>query len=273
MSEYTDVNRRHWDEAVPLHVASDMYDVGGFKAGTSKLKRVEREELGDVRGKSMLHLQCHFGLDTLSWAREGALVTGIDFSSPAIAAARALAAETDIAARFEVSDIYALPENLDGQFDIVFTSYGVLCWLPDVARWAEVAAHFVRPGGTFYIVEFHPFAWIFDDAPDVTDLHVRYPYFREEEPLHFDEDGTYADINAKLKHRETYEWPHPISEVVSALIDAGLQIEFLHEFPFCTWEFLPFTKTMEDGTVRLTKHDGQVPLLYSIKTRKPEAAE
>ena len=270
MNEHTEANRRHWDEVVPYHVASKSYNVDGFKAGASKLKCVEREELGDVRGKSLLHLQCHFGLDTLSWAREGATVTGIDFSDQAIETARELAADTGIEAKFVVSDIYSAPEKLAGEFDIVFTSYGVLCWLPDIKRWAEVAAHFVRPGGTFYIVEFHPFAQVFDDAPGVMDLHVRYPYFPLGRPLHFDEDGTYADLNAKLEHRGTYEWSHPVSEVLSALIDAGLRIEFLHEFPFSTGTFLPLTKQMEDDTVRLTKHDGSVPLLYSIKATKPE---
>lgn len=264
-------NRRHWDEIVPIHAESDFYDVASFKAGESKLKPVELGELGDVRGKSLLHLQCHFGLDTLSLAREGAIVTGVDFSERAIETARALAEETSIEARFLVSDIYALPKALEGEFDIVFTSYGVLCWLPDIPRWAQVAAGFVKPGGTFYIVEFHPFASVFDDAQDVTGLHVRYPYFPSDEPLRFEVDGTYA-ASAKLERRVTYEWPHPISEVVSALIDAGLRIEFFHEFPFSTYQFLPFTEVAADKTVRLTKHDGCLPLLFSIKATRPATA-
>lgn len=272
MNKYTEANRRHWDEVVPYHVASKSYNVDGFKAGASKLKRVEREEVGDVRGKSLLHLQCHFGLDTLSWAREGATVTGIDFSDQAIETARALAAETGVDARFLVSDLYSAPEKLTGEFDVVFTSYGVLCWLPEIERWADVAAHFVRPGGTFYIVEFHPFSQIFDDEAGVTELNVRYPYFPLEQPMYFDEAGTYADMDAKLEHPGRYEWPHPVSEVLSALINAGLRIEFLHEFPFSTGMFLPLTKEMEDGTVRLAKHDGSVPLLYSIKATRPEAS-
>ena len=269
MDEYTQANRRHWDEIVPIHAGSEFYDVGSFKQGKSRLKPVELEELGDVRGKTMLHLQCHFGLDTLSWAREGAVVTGADFSPQAIETARALAAETGVEARFVVSDLYELPRNLDGQFDIVFTSYGVLCWLPDLARWAEVAAHFVKAGGIFYIVEFHPFAGVFDDEPDVPDLRVRYPYFPSGEPLRFEVDGTYA-ASTKLDRRVTYEWPHPISEVVMALIQAGLRIDFLHEFPFSTYQFVPFMEKTGDYTVRLTKHDGCVPLLFSIKATKPE---
>ena len=270
MNEHTAANRRHWDEVAALHAASEFYDLAGFKAGESKLKPVERDELGDVRGKSLLHLQCHFGLDTLSWAREGALVTGVDFSEPAIETAQALAAACGIKARFVLSDVYALPEQLGGHFDIVYTSYGVLFWLPDVRPWAQVVAHFLKPGGTFYIVEFHPFAGIFDHEPEQTDLRVRYPYFRTEEPLRFEEDGTYADRDAKIVHRLTYSWLHPLGDIVTALIDAGLRIEFLHEFPFMTEQMLPCMEATADGAWRLTKHDGSVPLLYSIKATKAE---
>lgn len=271
MNEHTETNRRHWDEVVPLHVASEMYDVEGFRASKSRLHPIELEELGDVRGKSLLHLQCHFGLDTLSWATQGAAVTGIDFSEPAIDTARKLAAELEIDARFLVSDIYALPENLEGQFDIVFTSYGVLTWLPDIPRWAKVAAHFVRPGGTFYIVEFHPMTWTLENEPGITDdIRLAYPYFPTGDALDFEEDGTYAQPDAKVEHRRTFEWPHPVSEVVTALIDAGLRIEFLHEFPHTTWRFLPFMEPAGDRMFRLTKHDGQLPLLYSVRATKPE---
>ncbi len=273
MNEYAEANRRHWDEITPTHAASDFYDVASFKAGKSKLKPVELEELGDVQGRSLLHLQCHFGLDTLSWAREGASVTGVDFSERAIETARALAAETDIDARFVVSDIYALPERLDGQFDIVFTSYGVLNWLPDMARWARVAAHFLRPGATFYIAEFHPVAAVFDDGPDVTDLRVRYPYFPLDEPMRFDDLGTYTDRTAHFENNTTYEWPHPVSEVLTALIDAGLRIEFLHEFPITSYACRPFMEKVDEHTHRLTIHDGCVPLLYSIRATKPGTTE
>ena len=270
MNEYLEANRRHWDEVVPVHVASEMYDVASFKAGKSKLKPIEREELGEVRGKTLLHLQCHFGLDTLSWAREGAIVTGIDFSAPALAAARALAAECGIDARFIVSNIYDLPGTLNGEFDIVFTSYGALNWLPDIRRWAEVAALFVRPGGTFYVAEFHPMVGIFDDGEDVTELRVRWPYFPTEEPLRWEGYGDYADRKAKLEHDVTYEWPHPPSEVVSALIDAGLRLEFFHEFSVTPHAQLPsLMEPVDDMMSRLTKYDGSVPLVYSIRATKP----
>jgi len=267
--KYFEANRRHWDEVVPIHVASELYDVAAFKAGASRLKPVEYEELRDVRGKSLLHIQCHFGLDTLSWAREGASVTGIDFSQTALEAARALAKECGIQARFLHSDVYSLPEKLSEQFDIVFTSYGALCWLPDMSLWAQVVSQFVKPGGTFYMVEFHPVSGIFEDGPEATDLEIGYPYFPTGQPIRTEDDGTYADRDARVENRLNYSWPHPTSEVINALIDAGLHIEFFHEFPFTTEPVWPFTETKPDGTVRLTKHEGSVPLLYSVKATKP----
>jgi ubiquinone/menaquinone biosynthesis C-methylase UbiE len=267
--EYFEANRRHWDEVVPIHVASDLYDVAGFKAGKSRLKRVEREELTGVRGQTLLHLQCHFGLDTLSWAREGAVVTGIDFSGPALEAARSLAEEYEVEARFIHSDVYSLREKLSEQFDIVFTSYGAICWLPDMTRWAEVVAHFVKPGGTFYMVEFHPMCGVFDNDPTVRDLHVRYPYFNSGEPIRTEEDGTYADRGAKVTNRLNYSWPHPTSNVITSLIEAGLRIEFFHEFPFSTEHWFPFMEERGERGWRLTKHDGCVPLMYSVKATKP----
>ena len=270
MNEYFEANRRHWDELVGIHSQSPYYDVASFKAGKSKLKPVEREELRDVRGKTFLHLQCHFGLDTLSWAREGAIVTGIDFSEQAIEAARALAGECGIEARFLVSDLYSLPERLSGQFDIVFTSYGALCWLPDLAPWARVVSHFLKPGGTFYAVEFHPALGIFEWGDDLDELDVRYPYFTVAEPLKFEEDGSYADRQAPVENRLTYSWPHPLSEVISCLVAAGLRIEFLHEFPFSTERHFAFMEQGADGMYRLTKYDGSLPLMYSVKATKPD---
>ena len=265
-----EANRRHWDEVVATHVAAPSYNVEGFKAGVSKLKPVELEELGDVRGKTLLHLQCHFGLDTLSWAREGAVVTGVDFSAPAIEAARGLANETGIEASFVVSNVYDLPKRLDGEFDVVYTSHGALNWLPDMEEWAKVVAHFARPGGIFYVMEFHPMAMIFDDDPALTELRVKYPYFPEFGPVEDDRDGTYVDLDAKFENRLTYDFPHPVSEVVTALIDAGLRIEFLHEFPFTSWKFLDRMDAIDQHSWRLREQDGCVPLEYSIKATKPE---
>ncbi len=271
MNEFTEANRRHWDELLPVHIASDFYDVASFKAGRTTLGALELEELDDVRGKTLLHLQCHFGLDTLSWAREGAIVTGVDFSEPAIVAARALAHETGIDARFIVSDLYELPDKLDERFEIVFTSKGVLFWLPDLSPWASVIAQVLRAGGTFYMFEFHPVLGIFDKPDGVTDLFIRYPYFVPPAPLVFDDDGSYADRSATLVHRRTYTWPHPVSDVITSLIAAGLRIDWFHEFPFTVEHFFPFMEETEGHTFRLTKHDGCVPLMYSVKATKPKA--
>ncbi|HEV2762527.1 MAG TPA: class I SAM-dependent methyltransferase, partial [Pyrinomonadaceae bacterium] len=232
--DYFKANRTLWDASTAIHERSAFYDVPGFKAGKSSLKPVELEEVGDVRGKSLLHLQCHFGLDTLSWARLGARVTGVDFSPEAVRLARSLAAELNLEARFVLSNVYDLPAALGEQFDVVFTSYGVLCWLPDLARWAQTVAHFLKPGGTFYAVEFHPVALTLDDEG----RPFKYPYFHSPEPLNFEGAGDYADRAADFPHA-SYEWFHPLGDIVTSLINAGLRIEFLHEFPFSSYATWP----------------------------------
>ena len=230
------VNLEHWNELVPIHAGSEFYDVAGFKSGRSTLMPIEVEEVGDVAGKSLLHLQCHFGLDTMSWARLGAEVTGVDFSDKAIALARSLSTELGIDARFVHSNVYDLPQYLDGQFDVVFTSYGALIWLPDLAGWARVISHFLKPGGIFYVVDGHPFAYVFDDEA-ADRLDVRYPYFHSDQPLRFEPDGSgsYADETAVVT-TSTREWVHSLGDIMNSLISAGLEIEFLHEFPFAGWQ-------------------------------------
>ena len=268
MNDYIEVNRLHWDEAVPVHLASGFYEVDSFRAGKTTLRPLERGEVGDVRGKTLLHLQCHFGLDTLSWAREGAVVTGVDFSGAAIEQARALASEAAISARFLQSELYALPDVLHETFDVVFTSYGVLGWLDDVARWARVAAHFVKPGGVFYIAELHPIAQTLDDTPGTTEPRLRYPYF-EGPAIVTTEDGTYADRNARLAHSTTYNFQHGLGEIVTSLIEAGLRLEFLHEHPFTVCDIAGLTQKSDDGHYRLTQGEGTLPLLFSLRATKP----
>jgi 2-polyprenyl-3-methyl-5-hydroxy-6-metoxy-1,4-benzoquinol methylase len=267
MDEHLETNRRHWDELVPIHFKSAYYDVAAFKAGKSNLHSLEIEEVGNVAGKSMLHLQCHFGIDSLSWARLGASVTGADFSHEAISTAQRLVAETGIEARFIESALYSLPEILDEQFDIVFTSYGVLSWLPYIDSWANIVAHFLRPGGTFYIAELHPIGGMFDTSAD--ELRVNESYFSSREPLRFDDDGSYADPEATLTNRTTYSWPHPVSEVATALIDAGLRIEFIHEFPYSIERWFPFMELGGDGYFHMPAGMPSIPLLYSIRANKP----
>ena len=266
-----EANSRNWNERVPIHAASAFYDVEGFKEGKSSLLSIELDELGDVAGKSLLHLQCHFGMDTMSWARLGAKVTGVDFSEEAIALARSLSEELDIDARFVLSNVYDLPQVPDGpgQYDVVFTSYGVLCWLPDLERWAQVIAHFLRPGGTVYIVGGHQAGLIYDDREGVTELKVDGPYFPTPEPMRFEAGPSYTGEASTTT--ETYEWAHPISEVLNSVISAGLTVEFLHEFPFAGYQVYPMMKRGEDGWWRLPEHQESVPLLFSLKATKPAA--
>jgi ubiquinone/menaquinone biosynthesis C-methylase UbiE len=261
MNEHIEVNRSLWNRWAQLHVGSSFYDVEGFKAGKSTLMPVELEELADVSGKTMLHLQCHFGLDTLSWARQGAIMTGVDLANEAIALARSLSQELGIPAEFVCSDIYALPQVLDRQFNVVFTSYGVLCWLPDLRRWAQIVARYLKPDGTFYMVEFHPLMSMLDDE---TGERIAYPYFCGPEPMRFETQGSYAAPDADVTHI-AYEWSHGLGEVVTSLIDAGLTIQFLHEFPYSVYSDQPFLEESEPGQYVWLGRPGLVPLMYSIR--------
>ena len=266
--KYESANREHWNQCTPIHAKSKFYDVDGFKSGKLSLMSVEREELGDVAGKSLLHLQCHFGLDTMSWARLGAGVTGVDFSDKAIDLARSLSDELGIEAHFLLSNVYDLPDVLEGQYDIVFTSYGVLCWLPDLTRWAEIAAHFIKPGGTFYMVDGHPFGMVFGDGDDATELKVHYRYTHgPSEPGEFGPGPTYTDGSPMLSST-TYEWNHSVGDILNSLISAGLTIEFFHEFPFTAWPALPMMEKCEDGWWRLKDGGESVPFLFSLKATK-----
>lgn len=267
MNEYTKSNLAMWNEWAELHATSGFYDVQSFKAGKSKLKEIERAELTDVAGKSLLHMQCHFGLDTLSWAREGATVTGADFSDTAIALARALSDELHIPARFVQSEITALPEVLDDQFDIVYTSYGVLCWLPDLDKWAQAIAHFLKPGGTFYIVEYHPFFSIFEDRQDGPGVDIKYSYFPSSAPLRFPITGSYAATIAEPKNTVEYNWNHSLSEIITALIGAGLRIEFLHEFDYMNFKPFRDMDEFEPKKWRMANTPA-IPLMFSIKATK-----
>jgi len=267
MDEYLEQNRRLWNELTPYHERSEFYDVAGFKAGRCTLDATELEEVGDVKGKSLLHLMCHFGLDTLSWARLGARATGVDFSDESIKTAQRLSEETGIKADFICTDIYALPEVLKGEFDIVFTSCGVLCWLPDLPRWAEIIAHFLKPGGFFYINDGHPFSHVFTDSKESTELEVYYSYFHNPEPMKFKFEGDYADPDAVVKN-PSYEWNHSMGDIINSLIQAGLRIEFLHEFPVLFFKWFPFMKQRPDGMWHL--EGDKIPLTFSLKATKPE---
>ena len=249
MDDYLAANKALWEEWTAIHQTSSFYDLEGFKAGGSRLRAYEVDEVGDVTGKSLLHLQCHFGIDTLSWARQGARVTGADFSDRAIQLARSLAAELDLDATFVRSDLYDLPAVLDGQFDVVYTSRGVLGWLPDLERWAEV----------------HPVAQAFAEEPQ---LRLGYPYFPRREPLAVPVQGSYADPTAEVRQPVEYGWVHSMGEIVSAVAGAGLRIQFLHEFPFVEWP-VPFLVRHDDGTWRLPPDaGGELPLFFSLRATR-----
>jgi len=266
MDKYTKGNLELWNELTPIHARSEFYDVEGFKEGRNTLKSIELEEVGYVSGKSLLHLQCHFGMDTMSWARLGAKVTGIDFSDKAITLARSLSKETGIKADFICSDIYKLPNVLHKTFDIVFTSYGVLTWLPDMMKWAEIISHFLKRGGTFYIVECHPVTSIFDNSNSATELKVTQSYFHSAEPIRWEPERDYADASAVVRS-PSYEWTHNLSDIINALLSAGLRIEFLHEFPVSCYQWIPFaTKQANDRYWHI--EGDRLPLTFSLKATK-----
>ncbi len=267
MDEYFQANRQNWDSWTIQHELSPFYDLAGFKAGRDRLRSIELEELGNVAGKSLLHLQCHFGMDTLAWARRGATVTGVDFSERSIALARSLSQQLNIPADFCCSDIDHLPAVLSGQFDIVFTSYGVLHWLRDLRRWGEVIAYFLKPGGIFYIVEDHPSMRIFT-ADAETEIRVANPYFFTDEPERVASEGSYAAPDSG--EQSTYFlWNHGLGDVVNALIAAGLCIEFLYEFPYAARAKFPSMQRGDDNWWRLTRQHGKIPFLFSLQARKP----
>jgi SAM-dependent methyltransferase len=267
MDKYRQANREMWDEFAVINSRSAFYNVDEFKMGRTSLDALILSEMGEVTGKSLLHLQCHFGLDTLSWVRLGAKATGMDFSPEGIRIARGLAKELNIPARFICCDLYDLPDHLDETFDRVYTSYGVLCWLPDIPRWAQIVGHFLKPGGVFYIAEFHPFSNVFKNDGDETGLEVAYPYFTDT-PLEFPVEGSYADPDAKIVQQLEYEWSPQVGEIISGLIDAGLQIEFVREYPFTCYRHFPFLVEKEPGKWYLPEGMPSIPLTFTLRAHK-----
>jgi SAM-dependent methyltransferase len=268
-----EANRALWEAWTAVHAEGEFYDLAGFRAGGIRLRDEEIEAVGDVRGKTLLHLQCHFGIDTLSWARLGATVTGADFSPAAIRLARELAADLGFAdARFVESNVYDLPANLDGEYDVVYTSRGVLGWLPDIAGWARVVAHLVKPGGIFYISEAHPVFQAFEnEGVEPGELRLVYPYWEHRDPLVFEVHGSYADPTADVGEQREHGWDHGLGEIVTALIDAGLVLEWLRESPELDWaaDFLVETAP-GSGRYRLPPEvKGELPLMFSLRARKP----
>jgi SAM-dependent methyltransferase len=271
--EFAD-NLRLWNAWTEVHTRGSFYDVDRFRRdpADNRIDPWERDEVGDVSGSRLLHLQCHFGLDTLSWARLGASVTGVDFSEPAITFARELAAEVGLAdaARFEVANVYDLPGPLEGQtFDVVYTSRGALGWLPDISRWARIAAGFVRPGGILYLHEGHPVLWaVADEQETPNDLHLGFDYWGGE-TLTFPVQGSYADPEADVDADWEHGWNHSLGEIVTSLASEGLVIELLDEKPVVGWP-VPWLVEREDGTYGFPPDQaGTLPLMFSLRARKP----
>ena len=269
-TEYLTANRANWDERVAIHWESAEYDVRRYiedSGAISSVVEFDRTEIGEVEGKRLLHLQCHIGTDTLSWARLGATVTGVDFSPKAIDAARRLSRESGTPGRFIVSELYDSPSQLNEEFDVVYTGVGAICWLPDIVGWARVVSTFLKPGGTFYMREGHPVMWGLDwDEENL--LSIVEPYFGSTEPISYEEDTTYAG-EGTMKNTVQYNFKHALAETVTALIDAGLRIEFLREHQFCDWQGTPHLKQGEDGRWRLPDRPGRLPLMFSVKATKP----
>jgi len=260
-----EANRRLWNEWARRHYTSEYYGVDSFRQGSTSLHEVELTELGGmVAGKSLLHLQCHFGLDTLSWARLGAQVTGVDLADEAISLAQTLAKELNIPAEFVCANLYDLPEILQGRYDIVYTSYGVLCWLPDVREWARIVARYLRPGGTFYMVEFHPLLNALDEAAD----RLTGSYFGTD-PVRYTATASYACPHPEAV-LESWEWTHGLGEVVTMLLEAGLYLEFLHEFSYTVENY--WAEAFEEGApgkYHLRGRPNSIPLMFSIRAAKP----
>ncbi len=261
-----ETNRAKWDELVPIHLASDYYDVPGFRAGAPAVRPFVAEAVGEVAGLDLVHLQCHIGLEALDWARRGARVTGLDFSAPAVDAASALAAELGLPARFVHGDVYDAPALLGGRFDVVYTGIGALNWLPDTAAWAAVVSALLRPGGALHLVEFHPVADILGDE----DLSVAFDYLGGA-AMEWDEPGTYADRDAVTHHNRSFEWIHPLGAVVSGLIAAGLRIESLREYDHTVNPRWPFLVRGDDGLWSMPEGMPRPPLMYALRARATAA--
>jgi 2-polyprenyl-3-methyl-5-hydroxy-6-metoxy-1,4-benzoquinol methylase len=269
--KYFDANKELWDEFAKLHYGTetDGYSVESFLKGKTTLKPYELKEMSNVKGKTLLHLQCHFGLDTLSWEREGAIVTGIDLSSEGIRIAKLLAKRANLKGNFIETNLYDLPKVLSEKFDIIYTSIGVLCWLNDLKEWGRIIASFLKPGGFFYIAESHPFSTVFDnETKGIKDLQVFYNYFHDPVPLEFIADGSYASDTEKIEPKKEYEWTHSMSDIINALIEAGLKIEFLNEYPFAVWKQFPFMERSVDGYYRLKDQKVEIPLMFTLKATK-----
>ena len=275
MEDYAELNRASWDERAPAHAASRDYAVDQFASDPGHLSEVVRFDLpllGDIGGLRGVHLQCHIGTDTVSLARLGADMTGLDFSPASLAQARRIARLAGADVRFVEAAVYDAPGALGPEpFDLVYTGIGALCWLPDIARWARVVAGLLRPGGRLFIREGHPVLWALDDPRPDGLLAVEYPYFEREEAMVFDEGGTYVDTDAVFTHNRTHEWNHGLGEIVTALVAAGMDLTGLVEHDSVPWDALPGQmERIGGGEWRLADRPWRLPHTYTLQAiRRP----
>lgn len=259
---YIEINLQSWNNRTETHLNSDFYDLNGFLKGNTSLNEIELNLLGDIKGKKILHLQCHFGQDTISLSRLGADVTGIDLSDKAIESAKQIAKDTNSNTKFICCDIYDLPQHLDEKFDIVFTSYGTIGWLPDLDKWGKIISRYLKTNGQFVFVEFHPVVWMFDDNFE----KVGYRYFNSGAIIET-ESGTYADKEADISQSYVM-WNHGLSEVVNSLINNGLEINSIDEFDYSPYNCFSNTIEFEPKKFRIEHMGDKIPMVYSILATK-----
>lgn len=261
-TDYININKQTWNDKTDVHIASEFYDVEGFLNGKSTLNAIELELLGDVSNKKILHLQCHFGQDTITFSRMGAKATGVDLSDKAIERAREFTTTLNLDTTFVCCDIYDLPNHLNEKFDIVFTSYGTIGWLPDLTKWANVISHFLKPGGKFVMADFHPVVWMYDDDFKT----VFYSYFNME-PIVETITGTYADKAAAIETKSV-GWNHPTSEVLNALIQSGLELNSFDEYDYSPYNCFNETEEFEKGKFRIKHLENKIPMVFSLVATK-----
>ncbi len=261
--DYLHANREFWNKRIDTHLQSAFYNVPAFLEGKSSLNDIESVLLGDVRGKKILHLQCHFGQDTISLSRMGATVTGVDLSDKAISEAIKLARSCDADCRFIECDIYSLPQHLEEEFDFVFSSYGTIGWLPDIDKWASIVHQYLKPGGKFVFAEFHPVIWMFDN--DIK--NIKYSYFKSD-PIVEEEVGSYADRKADLQSF-SISWNHGLAEVISSLLQTGLQLSQFNEYDYSPYNCFSNMQEISPGKFRMGHFENKLPLVYSLLMIKP----
>lgn len=264
---YKEINKDLWNNKTDIHFNSEFYDNDTFIKGRSSLNPIELELLGDIKGKSVLHLQCHFGQDTISLSRLGAKTTGMDLSNKAIERANELATRTKADATFICCDIYDLTQYLDEKFDLVFTSYGTIGWLPDINKWAKIVSRYLKPNGKFVFIEFHPVIWMFDD----NFKEIKYNYFNDG-PIIENNEGTYADKNAPI-NQKSVGWNHSISEVLSSLLQNGLEINSMKEFDYSPYNCFNGMVECEPQKFRIKHLENKIPIIYSIVANKKQTKE